>query len=208
MPWVVPFIGPDDIRKGRWSEGPAQVAYFERAVRLCRGQSVEIPDVTRPPPGSLLRPTLRTLAQFDREIPNWPALSIDIENAGHFITLLGITLFSPAAVGSTLSLPFRSQHGLDYWQTWPEHLQAVGYLYRWLADPRTTKVFHNGVAHDVPILEETGFIVNGPLDDTMVQVHWCYPEMKKSLVYNAIMYCGFPNWKTLLDEDDDAEGKS
>lgn len=208
MPVVVPLIHPSALFRGRWSEVPAQVVYLKRAVGIIKGKPVPEYDISKPPDGSLLNPTLRTLELFDKELTSWPALSIDIENAGHFITLIGITLYSPTAVGGTLSLPFRTQHGLNYWGSWSDHLAAVGYLYRWLSDPRTIKCFHNGVSHDVPHLEETGFVVNGPLEDTMVAAHWCYPEQKKGLQYQATLMCGFPFWKDLVNEEDDADGKS
>jgi hypothetical protein len=208
MPVLVPILHPSGLFRGRWSEVPAQIVYLKRAIGIIKGKPVPQYDISKPPQGSLLNPTLQTLALFDRELTKWPALSIDIENAGKFITLLGITLYSETVVGPTLSLPFRVQHGLNYWSSWTDHLEATGYLYRWLSDPRTIKCFHNGVSHDVPILEDTGFIVNGPLEDTMVKLHYCYPESKKGLQYAATLFCGMSHWKSLVDPDEDSEGKS
>lgn len=84
----------------------------------------------------------------------------------------------------------------------------MGYLYRWLADPHLAKVFHNGVTHDVPILEDNGFEVKGTLWDTMIMAHHTYPEMRKGLSYCSTLYMGFPNWKVLLTEDDEDDGKA
>jgi hypothetical protein len=210
MPVIVPLLHPSAIVKGRWNEDPAQVVYLKRAVRFVRGDVDPdlFLDTSVPPPRTQLCPTLRHLADFNLETPNWPALSIDIENAGKFITLIGITLYSDTEVGPTLSLPFRTQHGINYWSSWSEHLTACEHLYSWLSDPRTIKCFHNGVSHDVPLLTETGFEVNGPLEDTMVAAHWCYPEQRKGLQYQATLMLGFPVWKDLVNEEEDADGKS
>jgi hypothetical protein len=198
--------------RGRWKDEPAQITYLSRLGRYLRGTEVPyLPDVTRPPSRSLLRPSLWTLEHFDECLrrDGWNCLSIDIENAGQFITLVGLTAMDlpRERIGPSLSLPFRIQGGRDYWPTWKEHEEAVGFLYRWLANPQWAKLFHNGVTHDVPMLEETGFVVEGELWDTMTMIHYCYPEMRKGLAFNATLYCGTPHWKTLVDEKDEAEGK-
>ncbi len=209
MPWVVPLLHPAYLIRGKWAERGAQIKYMSRAVRVAEGSSYPGMNIEAPPPGSIVRPVVADLARFDamaarRGLGEYTHLSIDIENAGHFTVLVGLTLFNHESIGPSLSLPFRVQHGMNYWEPADHHI-ATGYLYRWLADPRTTKVFHNGVAHDIPLLEETGFVVAGPIEDTMIMQHYCYPEMRKALQYCSTLYLGAPVWKTLLDEEEPDE---
>ena len=211
MPWVLPVIHPAAILRGQFHEEPAQVTYLKRARQLFLGAWVPR-NVELPPPETWLWPTLGTLRNFDSYLSgaNWNALAIDIENAGKYITLIGLTAMDmeKEQVGATLSLPFRVRYGQRYWTSYTEHRRAVEYLYDWLACPRLAKVFHNGVAHDVPILERDGFKVEGELWDTMVMTHHCYPEMKKGLSYCSTLYLGLNNWKLLLNEDDEDEAKA
>ena len=157
-------------------------------------------------------PQLEHLRHFDGVVRSrlWDLAAIDIENAGDYITLIGLTLMNSetAEIGLTLGLPFRSRFGQRYWEHRAEHDQAVEYLGDWLADLQLGKVFHNGTAHDVPLLEAIGFEVNGEVWDTMTMQRYAYPECRKGLQYCSTLYLGTPNWKTLLDEDEDAEGKS
>lgn len=213
MPWVVPIIHPAAILRGRWADSDPQVAYLRRVAEFLRGEFTPHPiEDEVPPPGGRLLPQLAHLAEFDRlaQSLDWDALSIDLENAGQYITLVGLTLFNvhSGVIGPSLSLPWRVRFGHRYWQHRADHDRAVEYLGRWLADPRTIKVFHNGVVHDVPLLENHGFEVAGELWDTMVMQHYCYPELRKGLQYCSTLYFGSSVWKTLVDEEDEDEGKA
>lgn len=210
MPWILPLVHPAAIVRGQWAEEPAQVTYLRRLRQVLEG-TWSPRDVEQAPPDSMLWPTLAQLDDYDAALQAgpWNALAIDIENAGTYITLIGLTMMDLRSerVGLTLGLPFRSRFGQRYWGSWAEHRKAVAHLYGWLADPLLAKVFHNGVAHDVPILEDNGFEVAGALWDTMVMAHHCYPEMRKGLSYCSTLYLGLNNWKVLLDEEDEDEGK-
>jgi len=210
-PWIAPIIHPASVLRGGWASAPQQVTYLTRVVDYVKGKR-EAPTATivEPPPFTSLWPSLDTLKEFDEQIHQWDMLSVDIEAAGDFITLLGITCMSLAReeIGPTLSLPFKMKNGEDYWRTWGEHYEAVGYLYRWLADPSLGMVFHNGISFDIPMLEDAGFEFNGRILDTMVMQHYCYPEMRKGLQFCTTLYNWTPCWKLLTDADDEEEGKS
>jgi hypothetical protein len=167
----------------------------------------EIPDYQFPPPEGATFPTLADLQTFGAAIieRQEPCISYDIENAGPFLLCIGMYILDLAdwSVGPGLCLPFKLQHGRDYWQHWGEHLTATKWLYELLADPSVANVFHNGVTHDVPMLEELGFKVEGRLLDTMVIAHYLYPEMRKSLQYLSTLYLGAGVWKDLVKEDED-----
>ena len=212
MPLVLPILHPAAILQGMEVEDAAQVVYLKRANAYVRNLHVPALAPDGPPQGSHIRPSLRTLERFGQDIENtkvtWPhqkpGLCLDIENAGDYITLIGLDLLdmNSERVVSSLSLPVRTQGGVNYWSTWDEHEAAVGHLYRWLADTRVDKIFHNGISHDVPQLERVGFVVGGDLFDTLVMQHYCYPEMRKALQYCATLYCGAPVWKTLGDDEE------
>ena len=213
MPWIAPIMHPDKVRKGGWAFAPQQITYLTRVVEFTKGKRDAPPtNMEEPPPNTMLWPTLNDLQVFDRAVTGlgWDFLSVDIENAGQFITLVGITAMhlESRALGPTLSLPFKMRGGENYWHKWADHLTATEYLYKWLADPYLGMVFHNGLSHDIPILEGAGFEINGRVLDTMVMMHYCYPEMKKALQYGCTLYCWTPVWKHLMEESDDAEGKT
>ena len=136
--------------------------------------------------------------------------SIDIEAAGHYITVIGFTFFNigDTDVGPTWVLHFKKQGGDDYWDRWEDHLLASHLVYLIMQYDGHTKVMHNGISFDVPMLEEAGFEVGGELLDTLVLAHYILPEMKKGLQYLSTVYLGAPAWKKMLDEKDDNEGKS
>jgi len=217
VPFYLPIIHPAALLRGQHQEEPAQVAYLERVAPFLAGTFVP-PDVEEPPEGSLLAPTLAALERFDQEMHTGDidCLSIDIESAGNYIILVGITLMGGVTsrlmgegmptIGMSLSLPFKTRLGERYWRSKEAHDEAVEYLGKWLSDHMYAKLFHNA-AFDVVELRETGFEVNGEILDTMVMQHYCYPEMRKALSYCATLYLGMPNWKMLLDEDDEKEGK-
>ena len=211
MAKVTSILHPSNVVRGRWPEGLTQVMILRHAKRLSTGARAEIYDTNEPPPGTLLWPSRAFVDNWLLAEPwlKWDSVAVDIESAGHFITIIGYTFFneSDSAIGSTLVLPFKKRGGLDYWSTWEDHVAATTLGYRILAAPNR-KVFHNGVTFDVPMLTEAGFTVGGPLADTMIRAHYTYPEMKKGLQYLSTAYLGFPNWKKNLDTEDDLEGKS
>lgn len=205
-PLILPLLHPSAVLQGQAAEEPAQVAALKRVADYLNG----VPPCLQqdsPPPNSFLRPTLGCLRAFNVDRSKFDTLAIDIENAGEFITVIGITQLSMrlGIVGRSISLPFRTQGGENYWQHWVQHCAAVEWLYDLLADETRAKVFHNGVSHDVLMLERHGFKVRGDLWDTLIMQHYCYPEMRKALQYCATLYLGAPVWKDLLDEDDEKE---
>lgn len=206
MKLVLPLMDPATIPRGQWHEEPAQVQYLRHLREVLDGERIP-EDIHKDPPRTLSFPTLATLQGFDRAGPDYDHLSLDIENAGKYLLCIGLTWFntSPLDVGPTLVLPFRVYLGHKYWR-WDDHVHAVEHLDNWLGGHHT-KVFHNGVTHDVPLLRGMGFRVKGPWLDTMYLTHWLYPEMRKGLQYQCTLHLGMPHWKALLDEDDEEEGK-
>lgn len=210
MTRIMPIQHPGAIVRGQWAKEPCQETYLRRLWDAVKGR-VEWPDpdVSKPPPNSILFPTIPDLHRFTKESEDYDAISIDIENAGRHIICVGFTLLDiqTGQLGTTLCVRFRRRGGGLYWTNRSQLLQVVEWLYRLLGDARLVKVFHNGVVYDVPILESLGFIVAGRLLDTLNLQHTCYPEMGKGLQFTSTLYLWAPCWKLLVDEDEEAEGK-
>ena len=212
MTLINPIQSPDSIVKGQWSKEPCQETYLRRLWLLAKGE-VPMPDVdvTKPPPRSILFPTLEDLKDFmvPLDLGKYDAVSIDIENAGPHIICVGISCLSLQSgdIGSTICVRFRRHGGGLYWKTRQELLDIVEWMYRLFSMRSVAKVFHNGVVYDVPILQALGFEVKGRLLDTMNLAHACYPEMSKGLQFCATLYLWSPCWKLLTDETDEGDGK-
>ena len=159
-------------------------------------------DVSEPPPGSCLFPSLRDLEQFRPRIAN--GVSIDLETCADHIICAGLRVIhmDNYQVGDGLTLRFRLRGGGLYWR-WPEHVKATAWFQELLANPTITKVFWNGVTFDVPMLIKAGFEVKGPLVDGMILMRTAYMEMPSGLQYTATFFLGMPPWKTMIDEEDE-----
>lgn len=198
---IAPQIHPAAVLRGQEHLEPIQELYLRRVLKCARnGTTPPISDVTKPPPRSTMLPSLRDLERFRAQVTT--GVSLDIENAGPYLLCIGLTAieWDTWGVGASLNLPFRLRGGVRYWKTYAEHLQAVGWLWDLLADPTVGKVFHFGVTHDVPMLEEMGFQVRGELIDTAVLAHTMYTELPLALQWNAVCYLWAQPWKQLLRE--------
>jgi len=211
--WFIPLLHPAAILRGNWNKEPAQRLAVDRIAELLRKDQRPAPwQIEEPPPGRNLFPTLEELREFYRETTDgpWDALAHDLENAGPHIICDGMCQanLETGEIGRSVCLRFRRQGGSLYWTNGDSHLEATQFLWDVLADPDIGKVFHNGVTHDVPILEQLGFEVRGRLVDTMILMHTAYSELPKGLQYLATFFNFSPVWKSLTDEKDEEEGKS
>lgn len=212
MPRFVPLLHPAAILRGRWGEESVQVTYLQRWVRRLKQDPLYLPpDVSKPPPSTYFYPSPQRVREFHQGLLSFgePCVSVDTEEAGLYLLCVGLTQLdlSTGEVGSTLNIPFRLQGGVLAYPSEDQLREMVVAFGEIMEDPRVAKGFHNGVTHDVPILRHLGFEVEGPLLDTMVLAHLAYPELKKSLQHTATLYCGASHWKSLVDEDDELEGK-
>jgi hypothetical protein len=212
MTLVNPIQHPDKIVKGQWPLEPCQETYLRRLGKLVKDE-LPMPetDITKPPPNSILFPTLGDLEEFIKPLEKgeFDAVSIDIENAGPHIICIGFTQLwlEHGTVGTSLCLRFRRRGGGLYWKTRRELRAAVAWLFVLLSMDSIAKVFHNGVVYDVPILQRLGFKVRGRLIDTINLQHACYPEMPKSLQFCSTLYLWSGCWKRLTDVEDEGDGK-
>ena len=211
--YVTALMDPNQIRQGQWSKEPAQQLYLDRLVEREKAGDPPIQwDTTKPPPGSLLYPSIPQLRQWwtDFKKEGYNAISHDLETAGQFIICDGLTPLNldTGKVGPSLCLRFRGHGGVRWWNSFTKHTEAANWLGKVLADPEVSFVGHNVVGFDIPILLEHGFEINGPICDTMVLMSRAYPEMRKGLGYCATLFCGAPAWKLAIKVEDDAPDKS
>jgi hypothetical protein len=111
-------------------------------------------------------------------------------------------------LGPAVCLRFRIRGGHSYWQSRADHDKAVALYSSVLSSPDHYFVGHNVVGYDVPVLESLGFVVGGPILDTMIMVNRAYSEFPKGLQWVSTLFLWAPVWKTLTDEEDDVDGKS
>lgn len=206
MTYVVPILHPAYIMLGLFGLEPAQVLYLKRVRRVLDGWDPPIPPIEPGPPGCITRPTSEDMADWRAALASLPdqTVTVDIENAGPHILCIG---FCRVADLVAISIPFRKKGGAPWWFA-PFLPLVIEWVDEILSNPEIPKVFHNGQAHDVPILERTGFVVRGFTDDTMLMQHVCYPEMPKKLEFLGILYAGMPAWKWLSKgTEEEGEGK-
>jgi hypothetical protein len=211
MVWLCPIIHPAAILRDNWQKEPAQKIALARVAGHLHGGTEPTPwDINKAPPNSCEFPGLDDLADFYRDTKEggWDALSHDLENAGPHIICDGMTQLNlnSGEIGRSLCLRFRVRGGGLYWATSKDFERAVGWLWWVLADPTVAKVMHNGITHDVPILEDMGFTVEGRLIDTMIMQHTAYTELQKGLQYVATLYNQAPVWKSLTSDEEDEKG--
>lgn len=211
MVWFTPVLHPAAIIRGMWSKEPFQEITLRRIGKFLMDGTEPAPwDIHEPPPRSTLYPSLEDLTEFyeSTKREGWDALSHDLENAGNHIICDSITQLNleTGEVGRSLCLRFRLKGGVLYWPDRESLTKAAGWLWWVLADPDVAVVAHNGITHDVPILELAGFVVGGRLIDTMIMQHTAYSEMQKGLQFCATMYSEAPVWKVLTDGEDDEKG--
>jgi len=200
---LTPLLHPAAIVRGRWNMEPAMQRYLQRV----KDNPFPTPlDLSQAPGPAILYPTLSDLDAFGAEARRLKAVALDIETGGPALLCVGFAAMTPpgeepATVGLKLCLRFRRQGGRLYWSDWPSHEAATQWLYDLLADATVDKVFHNGIAFDVPYLEELGFTVAGQLWDTILMAHAAYSELPKRLQFLSTLFLGFPVWKTMVKDE-------
>lgn len=207
----LPTYHPSYIIQGSWPDRPIVLADFQKAKREC------------------LTPEIKFLARRAwynctlSEIRNWSLLpaekySVDIES--------GYALFSRAELNrmtqkmryilssqismigfarnkeDSLVIEFmtREKENLSYWETASEEIEAWKLTQELLSKP-IPKIFQNGM-YDLNRLIYAGMMTSMPREDTMLQHHAHYPEMRKNLGFLASIYCTeTPAWKSIYGSD-------
>ena len=209
--WITPLKHPAAIMRGQWSSQPVQVAYLQRLAAMPNPILV---DVSKPPPGCLTAPTLGELRAFVEEVEAAAPCDVvfDIENAGPQLICCGMLILrsthlldiSQDSLMRGVCFRVRRQGG-GLWWAGIQHNEAMALMRRVLGNEKVRKVGHFIVQHDIPLLEDAGFPVRGPILDTSVLLHAVHSEMRKGLQFAATLFCGAPRWKDIPDEKGDAD---
>lgn len=221
--YIVPLLHPAFIQRGQFAQEPAQILYLKRIKQISLTGKWPALKAGEAPPGAILYPTLEDMHQWEKELwePEDPSSSqinvyapgglgwvtkgctVDIENAGDHITIVGLCRLKDLV---SIVIRFRRKKGELYWTSISRLRAVISWLSGILFNDAIPKVFHNGQAHDIPILEKSGFITRNYSFDTMLAQHIAYPELPKRLEFVASLYTGVSGWKRMVGEDE-GEGK-
>lgn len=202
---VLVLLHPSYILRGQWALEPAQVLYLKRLRRWLAGEPLPSIKPTELPPGAIINPTLEQVAEYVYHPTIAEGVAVDIECAGNVLVAIGMCRVADEV---PICVPFRRQGG-DPW--WPSDMAEailfhIDYV---LGSTKIPKMFQNGAAFDIPMLESWGFTVNNYTFDTMIAAHTAFPEMPKGLQFLGILYGGMPLWKNMVKtaKDETEDGK-
>ena len=186
---VVPTFHPAAILR----EFPLRVtgiADLEKAFR----ESVT-PDLQFDNTEIWLAPGLDDLEEFgERYLMGAPSLAVDVETKQRQITCLS---FAPDPYHA-LVVPFWVD-GDDphYWQLPADEVRAWRWVRRWVEDPAITKITQNGVYDAYYFRNPHGMTPQGFTEDSMLQHHSLFSELRKGLGYLGSIYANRSSWKDL-----------
>lgn len=93
-----------------------------------------------------------------------------------------------------LIVPFITQSERLYWRSEDETLRAITAIGELLDDPRIEIMCHNAL-FDILVLMSHGFVINGPIYDTMIGQYLVYHPSPHTLEYLVSIYTDFDQWK-------------
>jgi hypothetical protein len=200
---VIPTLHPAYILRD-WSGRALAVHDLHRAGRYRNGEEYNLPNWS-----FCLRPSFETVvsrllslirtANFSPESPFW--IDFDLETKQGHIDCAGISW----SLTEALCIPFMSATNKEgYWSA-EEEAQIVWYLYTLLTHPRVSVRAQNWL-YDAQYTYRHWHFVPNFKQDTMVSQHVMWAGLKKSLDFQASMYCDYySQWKP--DKQAWAEGK-
>lgn len=201
--WTVGIYHPAAILRGMWGVEPYQPIFLARAKEIADGTEPSHIDPDEAPPGALLDPTEEEMWDWYHHLSSGSSVSVDIECAGHHITVVGmccLCCFVP------IVFRFRARGGSPVMAQLDAKIDICDQV---LSRPDIHLIFQNGQAFDIPILEETGFVVEGYFEggfDTLLAGHACYPDSPKNLEFLALVWAGLGGWKAMVKAEG-GEGK-
>jgi hypothetical protein len=204
---VVPTYHPSYIIRGQWPERPIVIADLQKAKR----QSISA-DIHRPEVWILRDPTIPEIADWFTE----PATeyAVDIETGYALYSKAELKRMTPKEryfLSSQISMisfartendviviefMSRKKPDLCYWPTLEEEVEVWKLIKHGLRIP-IKKVFQNGL-YDMGRCLEAGIITWAQgMEDTMLRQHARYPEMLKSLGFQASLFVDDLAWKEI-----------
>lgn len=201
---VIPTIHPAaslyDHRKGGDKGGLAAAEfkpYLFRHVIACdlkkAKRESEFPELRRPERQLVTNfGTVGEVIEWLDYFASQPVVSVDIESPSYIGEMVSFALSSEPGIAASFSLHEPA------WDIMDEMMIMRGFQ-KVLGNPNSVKIFQNG-AFDIWFLTSRyGFVVRGPIHDTMIAHHVQYSELPKSLGFLGSLYCGSQAyWKDLV----------
>lgn len=141
-----------------------------------------------------LAPTLDDLAVFGGlYMAQATECALDVETKQGQITCISL---APTPTHAMV-VPFWRE-GVDphYWPTSAEEALAWRWVQAWVEDERIVKVTQNGL-YDTMYLHAMGMIPRNFSEDTMLEHHSLFGEMRKGLGFLGSVYANVPHWKSM-----------
>lgn len=163
-------------------------------MRKAKRHSVS-PTFTRPSRKIYIPETMADIESAINYLSNIPLMAVDIETHGRQITCIG---FAP---NKNLAFVFPITKGLGSYWTEAQELYVWRAIRMILTNPKSKKIFQNGM-YDLKFLWEIyGIPVANSGEDTMLLHHALYIESEKSLGFMGSVYTDEPSWKTMRSRD-------
>lgn len=189
-PKVLPSIHPAAVLR-EWSLRSTVVADFRRAARHLESREYENPTwnfIIRPSYETVVS-TLTTLLQRLASEELW--LDFDLETAYGHIRCAGISWSKSEA----LCIPFSCSHSREGYWTHEEEFEIVWLLRRTLTHPNV-RVRGQNLLFDAQYTWRHWYFIPKVAQDTMISHHSMFCASRKSLDYQASLYCTeYTQWK-------------
>lgn len=190
---VIPTIHPAAILR-EYSLRAIALQDFRRAARFRHPG----PYPNRPNWNFIIRPSLETTLDTINRLyhtclakPTW--IEFDLETSPVHITCAALSWSRLDAI----CIPFMLKDGSDYWSTADEEGAVVWHLYRLLTHPNCW-VRGQNLLYDCQHTYRWWHFVPNVKQDTMLSHHSTFCGMKKSLDFQASMYCDYYEyWKEM-----------
>jgi DNA polymerase len=185
---ILPTFHPAMILR-QWDQRTIGIADLEKALA-----ESETPDLRFDNTQLWLDPTLDDLDKFGALYMEQSRLcATDVETRRGQITCVS---FSPRP-DISLAIPFWVDgNNPNYWPDVQTETRAWRWVARWVEDPAITKVTQNGL-YDIQYFIRHGIKPRGFTEDTMLQHHSLYSEMRKGLGFLGSIYANVPSWKQM-----------
>lgn len=188
--WTIPTIHPAFILR-EWSWRNIALQDLRRAAKIMRGEFPKKPDYR-----FIIRPTFDTVMLVLEELLEglnkyswW--IDFDLETKAGHIDCAGLSWSTLDAI----CIPFMSKDNLDgYWGE-EEEACIVYRLYEILTNP-SAKVRGQNLLYDCQYTHRHWHFIPRVAQDTMLSHHVAFAGMRKSLDFQASLYCDYyKQWK-------------
>lgn len=135
-------------------------------------------------------PTVNDALQWLEYYETVSVVSVDIEVLNYEVSCISFS----ADPGVAISMPITGRWELE------EEAMIWRAIQRILGNPRSAKVFQNGIFDIHFLMTRNGIVVRGPIHDTMIAHSIMYPDLPKGLGFLGSIYCGSQEyWKDTVN---------